>query len=126
MSSILTKTWQKMKVDGIKRCLLRNLSIIKAREITTKRIDSFEENRKPFITELRSDIHTKIVGTNYNYFEKAFLLSRRTINVLQEYPIKCITISLYDCIQRKGNIMLRNLFIQDKNIYYYCCKYQIV
>ena len=64
------------------RCLLRNLSIIKAREITTKRIDSFEENRKPFITELRSDIHTDIVGTNYNYFEKAFLLLRRTINVL--------------------------------------------
>ena len=47
----------------------------------------------------------KIVGTNYNYFEKDyfFFLGEQFINVLHEYPKEYIIISLYDCIQRKGN-----------------------
>ena len=53
-------------------CLLKNLNIIKAREITTNNIDSFEENWKPFIAELRYDMHKKIIGTNHKYFDKDF------------------------------------------------------
>ena len=61
-----------MTVENVKRCLLKDLNIIKTREITTNNIDSFEDNRKPFIAGLRSDIHTKIVGTNSSYFDKQF------------------------------------------------------
>ena len=55
------KQGKEIKVEDVKRCLevLKNLNIIKTREITTNNINSFEENWKPFITELRSDIHTK-------------------------------------------------------------------
>ena len=61
-----------MKVEDVKRCLSKDLNIIKARETTANNIDTFEENWKPFITELRSDMHTKIVGTKYKYFDKHY------------------------------------------------------
>ena len=47
-----------MTIADVNRCILKNLSILKAREILSNKTDLFEENWNIFITELRSDIHT--------------------------------------------------------------------
>ena len=52
------KQGKEMTIADVKRCVLKNLSILKAREILLNKTDLFEENWKIFITELRADIHT--------------------------------------------------------------------
>ena len=47
-----------MAIADVKRCLLKNLSILKAREILSNTTDLFEVNWNIFITDLRVDIHT--------------------------------------------------------------------
>ena len=48
-----------MMISDVKRCLLKNLSIIKAKEIIADKVSIFENNWDLFITDLRSDIHSK-------------------------------------------------------------------
>ena len=52
------KQGKEMTIADVKRCIFKNLSILKAREILLNRTDLFEENRNIFITELKANIHT--------------------------------------------------------------------
>ena len=52
------KQGKEMTIANVKRCLLKNLSILKGREIILNKTDLFDENWNIFITELRADIHT--------------------------------------------------------------------
>ena len=52
------KQGKEMTKADVKRCRLKNLSILKAREILLNKTDLFIENWNIFITELRADIYT--------------------------------------------------------------------
>ena len=52
------KQGKEMAIADVKRCLLKNLSILKAREILFKKTDLFDENWNIFITDLRADIYS--------------------------------------------------------------------
>ena len=52
-----------MVITGVKKCLLKNPSVIKAKETLSDSIMAFEVNWNVFILDFREDIHTR----NYWY-----------------------------------------------------------
>ena len=57
------KTGSKMCITDVKRCLLRNLSILKTEELIANNMESFENRWYSFITDLRNDI--TVNGSSY-------------------------------------------------------------
>ena len=56
------KTVKEMVITGVKKCLLKSPSVIKAKETLSDSIMAFEVNLNLFILDFREDIHT--VGTS--------------------------------------------------------------
>ena len=54
------KEGKKMFLSDVKRCLLKNLSIVKSKDILLDELENFEAKWDPFIVDLRSDITIKI------------------------------------------------------------------
>ena len=53
------KQGKEMMITDVKKCLLKNLSIIKAKDIKADKAAIFENTRDLFIKDLRYDIHTR-------------------------------------------------------------------
>ena len=53
------KTGSKMTVLDVKRCLLKNLSVLKSRDVMIGKLQQFENNWNLFIMDLRNDINLR-------------------------------------------------------------------
>ena len=53
------KEGKTMSIIDVKRSLLKNLSIVKLKDVLQDDLELFEAKWEPFITDLRNDIHTK-------------------------------------------------------------------
>ena len=53
------KEGKEMGITDVKQCLQKNFRVLKAKEILSDSLESFEEDWNSFITDLRSDIFTK-------------------------------------------------------------------
>ena len=52
------KQGKEMMISDVQKCLLKNLSILKAKDTIADKIEVFENNWDSFIPDLRSNIHT--------------------------------------------------------------------